>query len=134
MFSTNESPIVTTGEQQSPPVLPQSMMQSTGGPLGSTANIKNKEVGLQRLLWSKGTPLDGEINPTTPMYDRNTFASPSLQQFGTPLKERLVGQQELIRLIGRLKFDILNRVEQRGNQSSGLKEQDAATLDTLGWP
>ena len=45
-----------------------------------------------------------------------------------------MGQQELIRLIGRLKFDILNRVEQRGNQSSGLKEQDAATLDTLGWP
>ena len=52
------------------------------------------------------------------MYDRNTFASPSLQQFNTPFKERLVGQQELIRLIGRLKTAIMKRKEQREREGA----------------
>ena len=134
MFSTNESPIVTSGEQVSPSIVAPGMIQSHSGQIDSNTTAKNHAIGLQRLLWSKEMMADGEINPRTPMYNQNTFASPSLQQFNTPMKERLVGQQELVRLIGRLKADIVSRAEMRGNMSSGLKEQDAATLDTLGWP
>ena len=41
-----------------------------------------------------------------------TFASPSLQNLTSPLKERIVGQKELANLIEKVKISIIARVDQ----------------------
>ena len=40
-----------------------------------------------------------------------TFASPSLQNLTSPLKERIIGQKELANLIEKVKSGIIARVE-----------------------
>ena len=56
------------------------------------------------------------------------FASPSLQNIESPLKERLVGQKELANLIEKVKSGIFSRVEQQRLQSGNK----AVTLDRSG--
>lgn len=65
----------------------------------------------KRILWSNSEPIINSDKTKTPSIHEQKFASPSLVGLTTPLKERILGQQELAYLIEKVKAGLFTKIK-----------------------